>query len=354
MNAIEKDVVVIGGGQAGLAAGWHLLRNNLDFVILDHEESSGGAWNHGWASLRLFSPATYSSLPGWQMPQPNHEGFPTRDDVIAYLTAYEARYQLPIKRPVHVSQVSRFHDGRLLVSTERDDWLAQSVICATGTWSNPSIPSLPGRETFGGVQLHSAHYDRPQRFSGQTVLVVGGGNSGAQIQAEVSRVARSIWVTQTPPVFLPDDVDGRVLFERATAIHRGDPPTGSPVGFANIVMVPPVRDARDRGALESVRPFSEMSTEGVVWNDGATTKVDAIIWCTGFRPATGYLADLGILESDGRVAVTAQGQATAEPRLWLHGFGDWTGFASATLIGCGRMARDTVRAIAKDLAPASE
>lgn len=349
MTPVERDVVVVGGGQAALAAGWYLRRHQLDFVILDNQQHAGGAWNHGWESLRLFSPAAYSSLPGWQMPEPEHEGFPSRQDVIAYLTAYEARYQLPIERPVKVSSIVRTDDGRLLVSTEHDSWLARVVICATGTWSNPYIPDIPGRELFAGIQLHSAHYERPDRFTGKTVLVVGGGNSGAQIQAEVSRVANSTWVTQTPPEFLPDDVDGRVLFQRATAMHRGEVVTGGGLGFANIVMVPPVRDARDRGVLRSVRPFVRMTRDGVVWSDGSEGSIDAIIWCTGFRAALSYLADLGIVASDGRVAVTAQGQSIAEPRLWLHGFGDWTGFASATLIGCGRMARDTVRAIAGEL-----
>lgn len=349
MTPVEKNVVVVGGGQAALAAGWYLRRHQLDFVILDNQQHAGGAWNHGWESLRLFSPAAYSSLPGWPMPEPEHEGFPSRQDVISYLTAYEARYQLPIERPVNVSSIVRTDDGRLLVSTGHDSWLARVVICATGTWSNPYIPYISGRELFAGIQLHSAHYERPDRFTGKTVLVVGGGNSGAQIQAEVSRVANSTWVTQTPPEFLPDDVDGRVLFQRATAMHRGEAVTGGGLGFANIVMVPPVREARDRGALRSVRPFVRMTRDGVVWSDGSEGSIDAIIWCTGFRAALSYLADLGIVGSDGRVAVTAQGQSIAEPRLWLHGFGDWTGFASATLIGCGRMARDTVRAIAGEL-----
>jgi len=344
--AIEKDIVVIGGGQAGLAAGWYLLRAAQDFVILDDGHGPGGAWRHGWDSLRLFSPAGYSSLPGWQMPQPDHAGFPTRDDVIAYLTAYEARYALPVERPVTVRTISRAEDGRLHVESDRGSWLAGTVIAATGTWRNPFIPAIPGRESFGGVQLHSAHYVSADTLAGKNVLVVGGGNSGAQIHAEVSLVANSTWVTQTPPAFLPDDVDGRVLFERATAHHRGnatDVPAG---GFGSIVMVPPVRDARDRGALASVPMFERMTLEGVIWPDGRRASVDAIIWCTGFRAALDCLDGLQVVGIDGKVAVDARGMALAEPRLWLLGYGDWTGFASATLIGCGRMARETVRAIA--------
>lgn len=345
MTTIEKDVVVIGGGQAGLAAGWYLLRAAQDFVILDNGDGPGGAWRHGWESLRLFSPAGYSSLPGWQMPPPAHAGFPTRDDVIAYLTAYEARYALPVERPVSVLTINRVEDGRLRVETNRGNWLAKSVIGATGTWSHPFVPDVPGRDSFTGVQLHSAHYVNANAVAGQTILVIGGGNSGAQIHAEVSLVADSIWVTQSPPEFLPDDVDGRVLFERATAMHRGDTITAPAIGFANIVMVPPVREARERGVLTSVPMFEHITPDGVAWPGGRTAKAGVIIWCTGFRPSLDYLAGLRIIGTDGKVAVSEQGQALAEPRLWLLGYGDWTGFASATLIGCGRMARETVRAI---------
>ncbi len=345
MTAIEKDMVVIGGGQAALAAGWYLLRAAQDYVILDNGEGPGGAWRHGWDSLRLFSPAAYSSLPGWQMPPPAHAGFPTRDDVIAYLSAYEARYALPVERPVTVRTITHADDGRLRVETDRGDWLANAVIGATGTWSHPFIPDVEGRDSFRGTQLHSAHYLKPDAFAGQTVLVVGGGNSGAQIHAEVSLVANSTWVTQNTPEFLPDDVDGRVLFERATALHRGDAVAGPAIGFANIVMVPPVREARDRGVLTSLPMFERMTPQGVVWADGTSANVDAIIWCTGFRASLDYLAGLRIVSADGKVAVSQQGQSLAEPRLWLLGYGDWTGFASATLIGCGRMARETVRSL---------
>lgn len=219
-----------------LSLGYYLRRAEADFLILDAEDGPGGAWRHGWDSLRLFSPAGYSSLPGWLMPPTAHEGYPTRDDVLDYLTRYEARYALPIRRPVRVDAVERA-DDHLELATDNERFAARYVVSATGTWSNPFIPDIPGREAFKGTQVHSAQYVQPHDFAGQTVLVVGGGNSGAQIMAEVAPVARALWVTMEDPLFLPDDVDGRVLFERAVARMK-EGPTGTPVGgIGDIVMV---------------------------------------------------------------------------------------------------------------------
>lgn len=346
------DVIVIGGGQAGLSAGYFLRRTGLSFVILDGEAGPGGAWRHGWDSLRLFSPAQWSSLAGWPMPSSGRDGYPTRDEVVAYLAAYQGRYALPVMRPVEVDHVRAEDDG-LAVETCPATLKARAVISATGTWRAPYWPAYPGQETFRGLQVHSARYQSPESFAGQRVLVVGGGNSGAQILAEVSEVAETTWVTPTPPSFLPDDVDGRVLFECATArwqaqqgVGVGAPPPG---GLGDIVMVAPVKAARMRGVLNAVRPFSRFTPTGVVWPDGRESEVDAVIWCTGFRPALQHLAGLGVLEAEGRVAVEGT-RSVKEPRLWLVGYGEWTGFASATLTGVMRTARETVRQVAEVLA----
>jgi putative flavoprotein involved in K+ transport len=340
------DVVVIGGGQSGLAAGYFLRRTDLDFVILDANDRPGGAWPDTWHSLRLFSPAQSSSLPGWPMPTAP-EGYPTRDVVVDYLARYEQRYALPICRPVRVEAIEHA-DDRLVVHTDRGTWQASAVIAATGGASLPFIPDHPGRDTFQGLQLHSSGYREPGTFAGQRVLVVGGGNSGAQILAELSQVADATWVTPEPPQFLADDVDGRVLFARAServrAQRDGLAPVTPPGGLGDIVMVPPVREARERGVLHAVRPFEQFEADGVVWRDGSHSPVDAVIWCTGFRPDLDFLAPLGLPGTDGRVAVE-HGRALQEPRLWLLGYGDWTGAASATLAGITRSARDTVQAV---------
>ncbi len=285
---------------------------------------------------------------------PSGEAYPTREEVMAYLAAYEARYNLPVIRPAEVELVHAEQDA-LVVETCPATWRARAVVSATGTWRAPYRPPYPDQARFEGVQIHSAQYRRPEEFAGQRVLVVGGGNSGAQIFAEVSQVADTTWVTQEPPTFLPDEVDGRVLFERATArwqakqgIAADAPPPG---GLGDVVVVPPVKAARDRGVLKAVRPFERFTPRGVVWPDGRETKVDAVIWCTGFRPALQHLAALGLVEPFGRVAVDGT-RSIKEPRLWLVGYGEWTGFASATLTGVMRSARDTAREIAQVLAPA--
>ncbi|HET7081954.1 MAG TPA: ArsO family NAD(P)H-dependent flavin-containing monooxygenase [Chloroflexia bacterium] len=350
----DYDVVVIGGGQAGLATGYYLRRSGLSFVILDGEPAPGGAWQHTWDSLALFSPAQWSSLPGVFMPGGTHT-YPDRDAVLAYLAAYEARYQLPIVRPVQVQAVERATDG-LIVASDAGRWRARAVVSATGSWRRPYIPPYPGRDQFQGTQIHSAHYRNAAGLAGQRVVVVGARNSGAQILAEVSQVAATTWVTRAPPHFLPDDVDGRVLFDRATAYYQAQQAGGGSLaaaaqgGLGQIVMVPPVRAARARGALHSVRPFTRLTAHGAVWPDGRETPVDTIIWCTGFFPALAHLAPLGIVTPEGLVA-TQGTRALAEPRLWLVGYGDWTGFASATLVGVGRSARPTVEEIKSALQP---
>ena len=353
MRAMTRcDVIIIGGGQAALSTGYFLRRTKRSFVILDAEDGPGGARRHAWQSLRLFSPANWSSLAGWLIPA-TAQGFPTRDEVIGYLSQYEERFALPIRRPALVDVVERCDDG-LIVRSGPKTWHAEAVVSATGSWRRPFVPAYPGREVFAGRQLHSAHYAGPTPFTDQRVLIVGGGNSGAQILAEVSQVAETLWVTEKAPNFLPDDVGGHVLFELATERWRtqqeGRPVEHLPGGFGDIVMVPPVVDARARGVLRAREPFARLTSNDVAWADGSEASFDAVIWCTGLRPALAHLAPLGIGDDEGRVDVHGT-RCTAAPRLWLVGYGDLTGMASATLIGVMRTARSTAHEIDALLAP---
>jgi putative flavoprotein involved in K+ transport len=345
----ERDVVVVGGGQAALAVAYYLRRTGLSYVVLDAGDAPGGAWRHTWDSLRLFSPAQWSSLPGRLMPG-GTSYYPTRDETLAYLADYESRYAVPVVRPVRVTAVRP--EGRTLrVETQSGAWSARAVVSATGTWSSPNVPRLPGRETFAGRVIHSAHYRYPEEFAGRRVVVVGGGNSGAQIVADLFERATVSWATLVPPTFLPDDIDGRYLFGEETARYRALTEGGAappPRTLGDIVAVESVRRARDVGALHAVRMFAAFTEHGVAWPDGRTTAEDAVILATGFRPALRHLEPLGLAEPNGRIAVRGT-QSVREPRLWLVGYGDWTGYASATLIGVGRSARATVEQIARML-----
>ena len=312
-----QDVLVVGGGQAGLAVGYYLRRTDLSFAIFDAGEEPGGAWRHGWYSLRAFSPARYSSLPGRLMPG-GPEKYPTRDEVVGYLADYEERYGLPVYRPVRVEAVEQ-RDGVLAAKAGRAWVKARAVVSASGTWTRPHLPDYPGRGRFRGEQVHSAHYRNPEPYRGKRVLVVGGGNSGAQILAEVSKVAETTWITLEEPRFLPDDVDGRVLFERATERYRAEQEgrDAEPLrGLGDVVMVPPVKEACDRGVLKSVRPFVRFTEGGVEWLDGREEFVDAVIWCTGFRPAPSHLEPLGVVYRDGHVETRARGRWRSPDSGW--------------------------------------
>lgn len=339
----EVDVVVIGGGQAGLAAGFHLRRAGLDFVILDQQDQPGGAWQHYWDSLRLFSPAEHSRLPGWPMPPQPGEVFPTAAHVVDYLTRYEERYDLPVRRPVRVDAV-RDAGERLAVHTDAGTWHARIVISATGSWEQPHIPNLPGAAEFPGTQLHTVDYRRPEPFAGQHVVIVGGANSAAQILADVSTVADTTWATLRPPRFMPDDIDGRILFDVATqhAVARREGREALRVSdLGDIIMVPSVLDARDRDVLHAVPMFDRITADGIAWADGTHQPCDAIIWCTGFTPDLRHLDSLSLTHRDG-LPRTEGTRSVDEPRLYLMGYGDWTGAASATIIGAARTAKPTV------------
>jgi cation diffusion facilitator CzcD-associated flavoprotein CzcO len=349
------DVVVIGGGQAALALGFYLRRSGLEYVILDDQDGGGGSWRRGWRSLRAFSPAQWSSLPGWLMPPAaGGNDYPSRDEVVSYLTQYEQRYALNVIRGDHVVAVERTQSMThpLCVKTGSVEWNARAVISATG--GAPFIPDVPGRDEFLGTQLHSGEYAGPNAYSGQRVVVVGGGNSGAQIVAELtapdSGLAHVTWATSQPPSFLPDEIDGRYLFEQATARYNAQKEgltPDVPRSLGDIVMVPPVKAARNDGRLVAVPMCTSLTPSGVKWPDGTETEEDVIIWATGFRPALRHLHSLGVINEKGRIDVqgAAGTRSVAEPSLWLVGYGEWTGFASATLIGVGRSARGTVQEV---------
>lgn len=340
------DVIVIGGGQSGLAMGYYLRRTGLSYIILDSQTEPGGAWLHAWKSLRLFSPAQWSSLPGMIMTG-GSDYYPTRDVTIEYLKFYEEKYKLSVKRPVEVKSVQKIEDSFVL-DTSDGIYYSKSVVSATGSFRNPYIPRFEGMELFKGTILHSSQYNSPEEFEGKRVAIVGEGNSGAQILAEVSKVTGTLWITQREPRFLPDHVDGKFLFDAATQMYESQKmgKAYKPPSLGDIVMVDSVKDARTRKVLKSGRPFEKFTEDSIIWSNGHEEKIDVVIFCTGFRPSLNHLESLQVINGEGK-ADTDGTRSKQIDGLWFVGYGNWTGFASATLIGVGRSAKATVEEIGK-------
>jgi cation diffusion facilitator CzcD-associated flavoprotein CzcO len=347
MNKTVYDVIIIGAGQAGLSTAYFLNRSNLNTLILDAGLEAGGSWANTWDSLKLFSPTTYSALPGYAIKNTNAE-YPTAKEMALYFKAYEKYYNFNIKRPVQVTKIEKKQD-HFLIHSHEGSWRTRFVVHATGNWQNPYIPNYIGREDFQGLQMHSAQYKNPTHFLDKKTLVIGGGNSGAQIASELLNFTQTTWVTLEEPMFLPEGVDGRTLLDIATKHWQGYQ-TGvimeKPIGtLKDIVMVDSVRNAKAKNLLQAVRPFKKFTKKGVIWQDEYEEYFDAVVWCTGFSPALTYLQQsLNLLEKDGTVFVKGT-RSIKEQSFWFVGYGDWTGLLSATLLGVTRYAKETATEI---------
>ncbi len=343
------DIIIIGGGQAGLSVAYFLRRHRFDYLILDDQKEVGGSWLKTWDNLKLFSPTEYSSLSGWGMPKSEDE-YPTKFEFLEYLKMYQKRYDFPIKRNIEVINVHKEKDI-FRIETNTEIFYSKRLVSATGTARNPFIPEYSTAKYFLGKQIHSLTYKNAIELKNKKILIVGGGNSGAQILAEVSKVAETKWVTIEEPAFLPDTIDGRYLFKEANQRFFSTPKLTSEntakASLSNIVMIKSVREARKRGVLVALRPFKDFYTKGVIWDNDIKEEFDAVIWCTGFRANLTHLKALNIIK-DNRIK-TEHSRSIEEPNLWLVGYGNWTGFASATIYGVGKTAKQTVHEIANSL-----
>jgi cation diffusion facilitator CzcD-associated flavoprotein CzcO len=341
----DVDVVVIGAGQAGLSAGYHLARQGFapgsGFVVLDGDAAPGGAWQHRWPSLTLATTHRVHELPGLPF-APASEDLPAAEAVPAYFAEYERRFALPVERPVRVSAVRRTGDGRFLVEADEGTWRARGVVNATGTWTRPFVPRYPGQETFRGRQLHTVGYRGAAEFAGLSVVVVGGGASAVQLLGEIAQVARTTWVTRRPPLWREGpfgEQQGREAVARVEAAVRAGRMPGSVVGVTGLVVTPWVRRALDDGVLTRLPVFDRITPDGVAWDDGRSVRADVILWATGFRAAVGHLAPLRLRTRDGVIPLEGT-TAVDEPRLQLVGYGP-----SASTIGANRAGRSAAVAL---------
>ncbi|MFI5952994.1 FAD-dependent oxidoreductase [Cryptosporangium sp. NPDC051539] len=341
----RTTVVIIGAGQAGLSAAYHLRRRGLPFVVLDAESAPGGAWQHRWDSLRMATVNGIFDLPGFPKP-PIDPDEPSRTAIPRYFAAFERELDLPIRRPVRVTAVREDGDD-LVVESGTGSWRARAIINATGTWTNPVLPAYPGRETFTGVQLHTSGYGRAEDFAGLRVAVVGGGISAVQQLEEISRFATTFWYTRREPVFRDGEFDpevaGRETIAKVTADAAAGRPTGSIVSYTGLIWTPYARAARDRGALARRPMFTAIEPGGVREADGTFTGVDVILWATGFRAALAHLEPLALRGALGGVRMKGT-EVVGEPRVHLIGFGP-----SQSTVGANRAGREAAVALSKYL-----
>ena len=345
------DVVVIGAGQAGLSAAYHLRRRGFrsagdggarTFVVLDGEQGPGGAWRHRWDSLRMATVNGIHDLPGMAQSPPD-AAEPASSALPRYFAEYEETFELPVVRPVRVGSVDPVDDdpaGLLRVNTDSGTWTARAVINATGTWGRPYWPYYPGRETFLGRQLHTADYVSAEELAGQHVVVVGGGISAVQFLEELSHVTSTTWVTHREPVwrtgpFGPEE-GRRAVAMVAERVREGLPPL-SVVSVTGLLWPPELRAAARRGALDRKPMFQRIEPDGVRWADGTFQPADAILWATGFRAQLDHLAPLRLRGRGGGIVMDGTAVA-AEPRVHLIGYGP-----SSSTIGANRAGRDAVR-----------
>ena len=352
------QTVVIGAGQAGLSAAYHLKRLGVgDLVVLDANDRPGGAWQHRWDTLTMEDVHGVADLPGAALPP--HEGSVRANALVpAYFAGYEGRHELPVRRPVRVVAVRPVDDdpeGLLEVDTSEGSVLTATVVNATGTWDSPFVPSYPGMDVFAGRQLHTAHWPGPQDFAGQRVVVVGGGASAVQILGELAGVAHgTVWVTRREPVWRQQGFDheaGRRAVARVEERVAAGLPPRSVVDVTGLLLRPQEERARRLGAYQRRPMFERLEEHGVRWADGSTAEADAVVWATGFRPSVDHLAPLRLRTRHGGIQLLAPFDshtyttAAADPRVNLVGYGP-----SASTIGANRAGRVAARATVRLLA----
>jgi putative flavoprotein involved in K+ transport len=347
------QTIVIGGGQAGLAVGYHLAKQGLPFLILDASLNIGDAWRNRWDSLRLFNPARYAGLPGLPFPA-RGDTFPTKEQMAGYLVDYARRFHLPVQNGVRVDRLSK-EDGCFHISAGKQNFECENVVVAMSNYQSPRIPAFARNLDPGIVQLHSHEYRNPSQLRDGEVLVVGMGNSGAEIALEAAR-SHSTWISGTESGHIPWPIDsfyarfllvrlvrflghhvltvktslGRKLrpklLHKATPLARVKPADLTKAGIARVPRVTGVRNGL---------PLLE---------DDRTLNVKNVVWCTGYHHRFPWI-DLPVFGESGD-PIHAEGIVRDVPGMYFVGLHFLYSMTSATLIGVGRDAERIAKSVA--------
>jgi putative flavoprotein involved in K+ transport len=346
MNEHDVGTLVIGAGQAGLAIGYHLRRSGLPFVIVDENDRVGNAWRKRWDSLRLFTPAPYNGLPGMPFPGPTSL-YPTKDEAADYLEAYARKFELPVRTGIRVDRL-RVHADRFEASCGAEVLSAANVVVATGAYHQPRVPAFAATLNGTIYQIHSSEYRNLSQLREGAVLVVGAGNSGAEIAMELARHHRT-WLSgpdtgQEPARAgsIPDRFFTPIMWLVATRLtvrtklgrrlrdHFLDPPRGIPLARVrrkDIVAAGIERVGRTTGVREG-HPLLE---------DGRVLEVSNVIWCTGYAPDFGWI-DCALPTRHG-FPIHDRGVIESVPGLYFMGLLFQYSLSSVLVGGVGRDAK---------------
>ena len=347
----KVDIVVIGAGQAGLSAGYHLKREGIEpgkgFVLLDDEFGPGGAWQHRWDSLTLSNVNGINDLPGMAFADAvnmKDKELQANVAIPKYYEQYEKAFGLPVIRPIRVSEVTE-RNMRFTIRTNGVQFSARGLINATGTWKTPNCPRYPGWEKFQGRQLHTGEYKNAEEFVGKHVIIVGGGISAVQLLGEVSNVTQTTWVARRSPDFrkyeFTPELGRKAVAMVEQRVREGLPPN-SVVSVTGLPITPAIEGMLEKGILDRKPMFEEITATGVRWADGTTLDADVIFWNTGFRHSLDHLTPLKLMNDKNGIEMsgTLATQVAKDPRIHLTGYGP-----SASTIGANRAGR----AAAKEL-----
>lgn len=339
--------IVIGGGQAGLSVGYYLARQNRSFVILDASQRVGDAWRHRWDSLRLFTPAVFDGLVGMTFPGPPFS-FPTKDDMADYLEAYARRFQLPVRNGFRVDRLTRA-GGRYLVEAGPHRFQADQVVVAMSSYQVPRVPAFAKELSPDILQMHSSEYRSPRQLKPGGVLLVGAGNSGAEIAIEVAR-EHPTWMSGRDTGHVPFRIDGlparlfltrlvfRLVFHHVLTVET---PIGRRARHRMFTQGAPLIRVKPRqlaaAGIERVSKMRRVTNGLPALEDGRVLDVANVIWCTGFGNGLSWI-DLPIFDPDGEPRHHS-GIAADEAGLYFVGLHFLHAFSSTMIHGIARDAK---------------